>query len=360
MALAVLLGGAAATPSTASDPSSLPARAAGSPPAATRPSPPSAPVSVAELGDDTDMDADGRADVFRVDPVSGQWSVSFGGTSTWTHLASAPGVPISQLRLADMDGDSRSDVFRVDPVSGQWSLSSGGVGTWTHLASAPGVPISQLRLADIADAPGADVFRVDPASGQWSVSSGGTSTWTPLASAPGAPISQLRLAHIQGNRTSDVFRVDPSSGRWSYSFNARSPWADLASAPGVPISQLRVANLDGLSPRPGGGQNPVYVSDVFRVDPASGRWSVSYGAVGSWTELASAPGVPVSQLRLANLDGIDPRVARVHAETADVFRVDPVTGQWSVSYGAVGNWTDLASAPGVPIDQLRVGGGAGQ
>ena len=97
--MAVLLFGATATSASAHR-SSLPSRPAVTQPAPTRSSPPAAsPVSVAELGDDTDMDGDGRADVFRVDPVSGQWSVSYGATSNWTTLASAPGVPVEQLRV---------------------------------------------------------------------------------------------------------------------------------------------------------------------------------------------------------------------------------------------------------------------
>ncbi len=66
-----------------------------------------------------DFDADGRADLFLVEPQSGLWFGALGGRGDSSYVPgqwSVAGEPIA----ADLNGDGRSDLFVYDASTGEW------------------------------------------------------------------------------------------------------------------------------------------------------------------------------------------------------------------------------------------------
>ena len=66
-----------------------------------------------------DFDADGRDDLFLVEPQSGAWFSALGGRGDFSYVPgqwSVAGEPIA----VDLNGDGSSDLFVYDASTGEW------------------------------------------------------------------------------------------------------------------------------------------------------------------------------------------------------------------------------------------------
>jgi hypothetical protein len=81
--------------------------------------------------------------VFWVDPSTGGWHISDGGTQPLRQVNGAPGIGVESYQLADMTGDGKADVF-LAWGDGRWLVSDGGTTGWTSVNGAtevlPGRP----------------------------------------------------------------------------------------------------------------------------------------------------------------------------------------------------------------------------
>ncbi|MEY9952458.1 FG-GAP repeat domain-containing protein [Leifsonia sp. EB34] len=234
----------------------------------------------------TDFNGDGAADVFFANP-NGKWQVSDNGTGSWRTLATG-GVPLDLLQFADFDGDGVADVFWPNPSTGDWLVSYSGTSPWTKLANGSGVPGSELQLGDFDGDGKADVFWANPNKAEWWVSYGGTSEWVALP-VRGVPSTNLRIGDFNGDGKADVFYAHPN-GQWWISDGGSSPWRQTVSA-NVPVGELKFGDVDGDGK-----------TDVLWPSSIDGRWWVSSAAAASWDKGVLAD-VPAAQLQLADLDG---------------------------------------------------------
>jgi uncharacterized repeat protein (TIGR01451 family) len=267
-----------------------------------------------------DFNNDGITDVFRSN--GGQWQYSSGGIGDWQNLNSDP-LPLNQLRFGNFGGDGRTDVFSVDG-SGQWRWSDGGVGNWQNLALDT-LTIDQLRFGFFSDPPDniTDVFSRAP-NGDWRFRAGGQGAWDDSLESDPLPLVDLAFADFDGNGITDVFSIDPVTGRGRYSRDARFPWANL-DVQDIPLTLLRFGDFNG------DGHDDIFT----RTD--SGQWRYLSAGLLPWVDVQMDP-LSINDLRFGNFNGDN---------FTDVFSIDPNTGRWRYSSGAQSTWI-LLGPPGPP------------
>ena len=104
-----------------------------------------------------DFTGDGKLDLFHRDSNGQWWIVSPRVNETWTPIQSS-GLPLTALRFGDFNQDHITDVLAV--VSGRWSVSWGGRTSWDQLNSTLGTNLASVTIADVDQNGIDDIVRV--------------------------------------------------------------------------------------------------------------------------------------------------------------------------------------------------------
>jgi len=256
-----------------------------------------------------DFDADGRADLFLVEPQSGLWFGALRGRGDSSFVPgqwSVAGEPIA----ADLNGDGRSDLFVYDAGTGEWLQAmnmSGGRFTTYKGAWRPGY---RIATGDF-DGYGRDaVIGLSPETGAWfQALPDGRGGFT-YRSGDGLQDGEVRVADFNGDSRADVFVYDPSTGQWTLMLGgAAGPTferGNLGSGWDVTIARL----------------NDDRQADIFLWNAESGRWKgCSRGGAASFI-CSSGVWSAGGRIYPLDLDG-DGR--------DELLRYDARTGRWTLT-----------------------------
>ncbi len=147
----------------------------------------------------------------------------------------------------------------------------------------------------------------------------------PWATAVSPQTPQLNPTTPQSGcrNTADLLKLNPSTGRLSVSYGGTTEFHTLLIDPNRTFMfhyLLGDFNGDGIT-------------DLFTVD-YNGQWYVSYSGTESFQKLGKDPNRNLThQYRLGDFNGDG---------TSDVFTIDRDTGQWLVSFSGTGNYQNLA------------------
>ena len=249
-----------------------------------------------------DLDHDKRTDILRIDPTSGEISVSFArdGNSfspaaTRGRLDPAEVLSFSRsgLRLADMNGDGLSDLVAIRSGSLRFwaSRGSGNFEPSVNLSPAPTLSEAELASIQVRDLDGdgtSDLVHVGVSRVRYWLNLSGTRLdveRTVDGTPEVRPTTVIRVADVNGNGTADIVWIDPAG---------TTPWRYLDVHPrGTPGLLAEVDNGLGR---------------VTRVEYAGigemRRWGREEGV--SWTNRS-----PIGQTllhRIRQSSGLDPEV----------------------------------------------------
>lgn len=223
-----------------------------------------------------DFDGDGRTDVVRFDPRSGDWNVGIStgdrmDVSRWSNFRTRTGWQSHEV--GDFDGDGLDDVMSYHTDTGRWWLnrSTGDTfvlqrwhtfrtnGGWTH------------HLAGNFDGDGTtDMASHHGATGRWWIStstgSGFVSTLGATSHADGAWQDHL-VADVDGRGTDELVSFDTGNGDWVVHRMTRdglsgATWGNFRTRTGWDEHLVGDFTGDGAD-------------DVASYHPGAGTWWVS-------------------------------------------------------------------------------------
>jgi hypothetical protein len=170
-----------------------------------------------------DFNGDGKTDIAKFDPSTGQWMV---GISTGTSFTFAlwttwnPGVTWVDLRIGDFNGDGKADIIGRALEYGQWwvALSTGTGFTNTLFTTwSTGVTWVDASVGDFNGDGKSDLVSRALQYGQWWV---GTSTGTNFTTSlfttwsTGVTWADVRVRDFNGDGKSDIVGRALQYGQW--------------------------------------------------------------------------------------------------------------------------------------------------
>ncbi|MFM7206957.1 MAG: FG-GAP-like repeat-containing protein [Planctomycetaceae bacterium] len=220
--------------------------------------------------------ADGRVWV-SVAGASPGWSAP----QRWGRLP--PGTAWDSVRSGDFNADGRTDLVIRNPTTGNWRLLASTSSSFAPSVIAgawpTSVPWTDVVQGDFDGDGGGDLAGRDPTSGIWVVSRGtpsGFDTRPWVTAAATATWQHVRAADFDGDGRTDIVGRNPFTGNWRMlagdgsgfrRSEVRTTW------PAVTMwTDVMVGDFDGDG-----------CADLAGRDPASQLWTVSRGAVGTFT-----------------------------------------------------------------------------
>lgn len=269
-------------------------------------------------------------DLLRLNPSTGQLSVSYGGTSEFHVLYVDPNrLLMDHYLLGDFNGDGITDLFTVD-FTGQWYVRYSGTEPWQKFAKDPNRTLTyQYKLGDFNGDGISDVFTIDRDTGQWLVSFSGTGNYQNLAKdSEHDHISDYGFGDFNGDGITDVFTIhNYVDYAWRVSFSGTESYQELGSTiSGHPSLDFDFNdyNADGIT-------------DVFFVDQF-GRRFVAYSGTEPIVELGRDPTHQTTKIgfQFGDITG---------DSITDLFKIDPLTGDMFYSSGGTDGYHLLGVDP---------------
>ncbi|MFD0746284.1 FG-GAP-like repeat-containing protein [Phytohabitans flavus] len=305
-----------------------------------------------------DLNADGRADMARINPDGSVAAYLNGGTNAQGHyiwnsqgqIASGVGESGSQIQLADIDGDGRPDYLNVRPDGSvqAWLAGPINIGGWPWIpvgtvANGVDAPGSRIRFADLNADGRADYLDVAPDGSVRAWVNAGPQAhddsyaWIPqgrIANGVGSASSRIHLTDLNGDRRADYVDVDAVTGTAQAWRNGGAQaqtgsyfWDPMGTITTGGSGRIEYADIDG-------DHDPDYLS--INADGSVGGWLNGGAQPGDdsfvWQlqgAIANGVGEPGSQIRFADIDGDG---------KADYLNVNPD--------GTVDAWINISVGPG--------------
>jgi FG-GAP-like repeat len=304
-----------------------------------------------------DFSGDGLADLFRYNPISGEWQRRINlGNGAFRVSGDRWGVGWEPV-AADLDGDGRADVFLYNPTTGAWASCFSLVNDAFAYFEGLWAPGWSIHVADFNGDRRQDLFlynarpATDPNSGRWfKVLSTGRGAFQYIDGSPRwAPSWRVVAGDFNGDRRSDLFLYDAQLGRWFVCLEAGQGFTYLGGT-WDPNWQVQAGDFNG------DGR-----TDLFLYRPDLGRWTQAItttpgsflyyqGLWGPGWTLTTGSLDADTRTDLLLYDRGSGRWARVLSRTAGTFSYE--YGNWEPGFTtvALGGAAPLSRPTAVPLN----------
>lgn len=162
----------------------------------------------------SDFNGDGRSDVFRYRPSTGEWAIGFADQAGGFGERAGSWSPNWDLHTGDFNGDGLADVFVYDATSGAWyTCVNQGAGDFQYHSGSWSAGW-KVTVLDLNGDHRSDLLVYNPTTGGW---------YTCLTLSPGvfhytgghwSPGWRMVAADLSGDARDDVFVYDEVTGGW--------------------------------------------------------------------------------------------------------------------------------------------------
>jgi hypothetical protein len=260
---------------------------------------------------ETDLNGDGRGDVFTYDPNTGAWvrllSDAGGGFSVQSQGVWAPGWTVTPARFTT---DTATDFFLFNSTTGEWTAVENNGTTFQMTMADQWWPGWERYVIDLNGDGISDLFLYDPATGTWfkCVTSPSGFTYFQGGWNPGWEIYPMTL---NSDELGDLFLINRATGRWFWVLG------QVGAGFFYPATDVWFSGWN-LHP---GDFNADGFSDLLLHDPATGTWFVAANTANTGSGFTYSQG--------GWSLGWKPYAADLTADGRDdLFLHDPATGVW--------------------------------
>jgi Galactose oxidase, central domain len=270
------------------------------------------------------------------------WALSLSGTPTWTQLAPAGTPPSPRLGHVAVYDEIRDRMLVFSGQTGGvalndvWSLSLGGTPTWTPISTMGGTPISRHLGGGVFDATydrlvvfgGVDGSARPNAPWELRFSGDGlTGEWVQLPFGPSGRYSFGTAHDVVGQRMIVAYGYWGGTSTWSLSLDQNPTWQEIFPGhPGRAVDQTAIYD----APR----DRMVVFGDL-----PGGPWVLTMGHT-TWSRLTTIGTPPAARTQHTSIcDSVRERMI--------VFGGNATNELWSLTLAGVPTWSPLL-ASGTP------------
>jgi filamentous hemagglutinin family protein len=291
----------------------------------------------------------------------------------WTDLGVGSSQPITGLAGGSQFGTSVTlngnyalvGAAGVSSYRGDAYLYNLGTGAWTDLATTAGQPVSGLAgnsnfgYSVALNSNYALVGAYGAASGRGNayLYNLGSGAWTDMATTSGQPVTGLGVSSYFGNSVAlnssyaliGVTGFGGSDRGNAYLYNLGSgTWMDLATTPGQPVTGLAVASRFGTSVALNSNYALIGAGGVLANRGDAYLYNLGTGA---WTDMATTSGQPVTGMAVFSYFGNGVALNNSYA-LIGASGLGSSRGNAYLYNLGTGAWTDLATTAGQPVTGL--------